>query len=403
MNSKYNICSKMWTDVNINFQRQTFQHCCKQIHSKISFDEIDTLGKDVFQKHKSIVSDRKISIEEDRLPPSCKWCIDTAPNNIKKVWNIWSDDWIDDNIENLYTENYVTYIDLDIGKSCDLACVYCGPWSSTTWAKELDQPTNSTIDTVWKDKILANLREYITTLDCNTKIVFNILGGEPLLITDTYDIIKYISVNCGHLNHKPDMMITTNLNCKPALLKKLLLTMDETADTLNWVLSVSIEDIGDRAEAVRYHIDFKRFENNLRAVIGKPHMIYLTVTLSILSFANLGEFIDWSFDIMGEEKYTNDWNFSLNNVQEGYTDLAYCPKQLIDIETIKSKFRDNAAQSGRLNKFESVISHLDNMYERAGTKEIDSKFIKWWEAMGNRRNMNYFAYFPMTELKNAKI
>ena len=45
-------------------------------------------------------------------------------------------------------------------------------------AKELDQPTNSTIDTVWKDKILANLREYITTLDCNTKIVFNILGGE---------------------------------------------------------------------------------------------------------------------------------------------------------------------------------------------------------------------------------
>ena len=75
-------------------------------------------------------------------------------------------------------------------------------------------------------------------------------------------------------------------------------------------------------------------------------------------------------------------NFSLNNVQEGYTDLAYCPKQLIDIETIKSKFRDNAAQSGRLHKFESVISHLDNMYERAGTKEIDSKFIKWWDSHG---------------------
>jgi hypothetical protein len=395
---KYNVCSKLWTDLNINFQRKTFQHCCKQTHTPISIDDLMSLKHNVFQHHPVIVQDRKTSLEENKLPQNCKWCIDTAPNNIMKIWNIWDDEWVDKNRHHLTRKNYNGYIDLDIGKSCDLACIYCGPWSSTTWAKELEQPVENTIDAEWKDKILKYLSLYLSYMDNNNKLVFNILGGEPLLITDTYDIISYLARNCKHFNSKPDMMITTNLNCKPALLKKLLDTIEETKDVFNWVISVSIEDVGERAEAVRYHVDFNRFENNLKSIKDKVDKIYLTTTFSILSFANFHEFIEWSFDILGQENYTKTWDYSLNNVQQGYTDLAYCPKELVDVDCIKKVYMDKVKNCHNRDKIKQVIDHIDNMYNRAGTIEINDKFIGWWDLMILRRNLNYKDFYPLNKI-----
>jgi len=399
--NKYNICSKMWTDTNINFQSKTFRHCCKQIGQWISLEEIDSLGPDVFEKHESNIENRKIAIEQNELPPACKWCIDTAPNNIKQVWNIWNDDIIEYKLPNLLHNNETTYIDLDIGKSCDLACVYCGPWSSTTWAKELDQPANNVIDQTWKTKVLDNLKEYLLNFDSDRDLTFNILGGEPLLIVDTYDIILYLSESCKHFNKKPVLMITTNLNCKPALLKRLLETIEKTRNIFSWNLSVSIEDIDKRAEAVRYHLDFENFENNLNAVKNKVDHLYLTTTFSIFSFANFHEFFNWSFDILGKNNYTRNWDYSLNNVQEGFTDLAYCPKELIDIDYIKNSYYNNI-DGIKVDAFkkQNVIDHLDNMYSRAGTKNINSQFIGFWEQMNLRRNLNYFEIYPLTKIKN---
>lgn len=302
MDSKYNVCSKMWTDLNINFQKQTFQHCCKQTAQPISYDEIDTLNERVFDFHEQNVLNRKISIDENRLPPNCQWCIDTAPDNIKKVWNIWDDQYITHIKSHLKTESRTSYIDLDIGNSCDLACIYCGPWSSTTWAKELGQPLRNPIDQQWKQKILENLKTYIGSFNKDRRLVFNLLGGEPLLITDTYDIISYLSQICRHFEHKPVLMITTNLNCKPALLKKLLSTIDSTKDVFEWNISVSIEDINERAEAVRYHLDFQTFENNLRAIKSTVEYLYITTTFSLFSFPNFDEFLVWCFDLLGKDK-----------------------------------------------------------------------------------------------------
>ena len=390
----------MWTDLNINFQQKSFRHCCKQKQTHITINDLNSLEHAVFQHHPVIIQDRTISLNENRLPPNCQWCIDTAPNNIMKVWNTWSDDWVDKHKQNLYTKNYNNYIDLDIGKSCDLACVYCGPWSSTTWAKELNQPAENTIDADWKETVLKHLSSYIGNMDKNSEIVFNILGGEPLLITDTYDIISYLARNCTHFDNKPDMMITTNLNCKPALLKKLSDTVEETKDVFNWVISVSIEDIGKRAEAVRYHIDFDRFEHNLKLIKDKVDKIYLTTTFSILSFSNFHEFVNWSFNIMGHDGYTKTWDYSLNNVQHGYTDLAYCPKELVDIDLIKQTYIDNIAEltdisNWRTNQF---LDHIDNMYQRSGTKEITSELIGFWQSMGNRRKINYFDFYPLMSI-----
>ncbi len=398
----------MWTDLNINFQKKTFQHCCKQVHQPISLIEIDKLKADVFDFHERNVRNRKISIDHNMLPPDCQWCISTAPNNIKKVWNIWEDEDLDEyqktnDLATLKKTSRTAYIDLDIGNSCDLACVYCGPWSSTTWAKELGQikSARNFIDPEWKEKILENLSLYLLKLDSTEKIVFNILGGEPLLIVDTYEIISYLSNNCKHFKQKPILMITTNLNCKPASLKKLLETLEETKDIFEWNISVSIEDINIRAEQVRYHLDFNKFENNLKAIKNAPDKIYVTATLSIFSFPNFHEFINWIFWVLGVENYNKTWDFTLNNVQEGFTDLAYCPRELIDIDKIKNTYNTLIKDITDRNehKVRNVMDHLDNMYQRSGTKKPGREFYGFWDKMSKRRNVDYFTIYPLTSMK----
>lgn len=395
-----NVCSRMWTDTNINFQTKTMRHCCKQTPYSVSIDELDQLSHNVFEQHPSNVKDRNTSLNENKLPPSCKWCIDTAPHNMKKIWNIWSEDWITENKDSLYDGSYVSYIDLDLGKSCDLACVYCGPWSSTTWAKELGQPANAMIDDEWKSKTLDKLANYISHIDSSTPLTINILGGEPTLIVETYHIISYIAKHCSHFDHKPMLMITTNLNCKPAQLKKLLNTIEETKDVFTWVISISIEDINERAEAVRYHLNFKKFEDNVKLIKDKADKIYLTATLSLLSFPNFDEFINWSFNILGKENYTTTWDYTLNHVQEGYTDLAYCSAKYVDIDNIKQTYLDNIYNSNNVNqsKVDAFITHMDNMFTRCGSKQVDSAFTHYWETLSTRRSIDYFSFYPLDKI-----
>lgn len=390
----------MWTDLNINFEKQCFQHCCKQSNQYISIDEIDNLGKDVFDFHEENVKNRKISIDDNKLPPACKWCIDTAPDNIKNVWNLWSDDFIEHSKDWIKKTSKTYYIDFDIGKSCDLACVYCGPWSSTTWSKELGKPVLENKSSEWKEKILHNIGLYLRDMDSNRHITFNILGGEPLIMTETYDIIEYLGSHCSHFKNKPSMMITTNLNCKPKLLKKLLDTIEKTKDVFQWIISVSIEDVYDRAEAVRYHLDFNRFEKNLLSIKDKVDKIHVTTTLSILSFPNFSEFLVWIFGVLGKQEYCKHWTFSLNHVQYGFTSISYIPKALINIEEIKNTYIDLVENEEILNNFhsESFLSHMDNTYQLSGTTEPDQKFFNWWKVLSERRNINYFSFYPLSEL-----
>lgn len=400
MKNNYNVCSKMWTDTNINFDKQALRHCCKQTNMPLPIDEVKKYGSEVFERHPLNVSNRREMVEDNRLPASCQWCIDSEPNSIKDVWNIWSDEFIEKNRTRLVENSYVSYIELDIGASCDMACVYCGPWSSTTWAKELGQPANNTLDPEWRDEVLKYLSEYIAQIPADKKLTFNILGGEPLLIVDTYKMIEYIGEHCGHFNKKPIIMLTTNLNCKPKLLERLKQTIEATQDQFEWVISISIENVGRMAELVRYHLDWDRFEHNVREIKDRVDRIYLTNTFNLLSFSNFDDFVEWAFDMFGREQYTHTWDFSLNTVQEGFTDLAYVSPDMVNIDRIKDTYRryveqcDNPSQ-WRLDQF---YNHIDNLYQRLGTKKVDTRFYSFWQAMSNRRGVNYLNLTPIREM-----
>jgi len=390
----------MWTDININFYKKTIRHCCKQENTHISTVDIDKYRDQLFERHPENIANRKMMVEENQLPPACAYCILSQPNSIKDVWNNWSDAFIERKRDVLVNESHVQYIELDIGRMCDMACVYCGPWASTTWAKELGEPVEKTLDMEWKDGILEHLATYLSDIPPDFALTFNVLGGEPLLIMDTYDMIEYIALHCRHLTVKPTMMITTNLNCKPRLIEKLLHVIERTSDVFDWTISVSIENIGPAAEMVRYHLNWDNFEINLSKIRGYVSKIYLTTTFSLFSFSEFGPFMKWAFNQLGVNEYTHSWDFSLNYVQGGFSDLAYCDPDLVNVDNINDIYLGYTTRTKDVSvrKIHEFYKHIDNMTARLGTKEVDHEFISHWQTMSERRGVDYFKLTPLKEM-----
>lgn len=398
----------MWTDLNINFQQQTINHCCKQIQYPAGLDLVKQMGGRVFNENQKHREDRRIMVEEDRLPPSCEFCIRSEPNSIRHVWNQWNDKKINHIRNSLINAVHTSYIELDIGNKCDMACIYCGAHSSSTWAKELGIANAETewdqwYASEWRKEILRALDEHIQVLDKETVLTFNLLGGEPLLLPYTYDMIEQIGRMCrtAKFEQKPTIMVTTNLNCKPKLLSRLKNVMLETSKYIRWVLSISIEDINERAEKTRFHLNWKRFEKNLIEIKSIPDFIYLTATINMFSLPYLDEFIDWAFNLLGHFGYARTWDFTMNSVQGHYTEVGYCYKDLIDIDKILHRYNVNLEQSGLLEtiKSDSIATHIKNLYEQLETLEPDEEFWKFWNDRMRTRGIDYTELYPLKQIK----
>ena len=387
-----NVCSKMWTDLTIDFKSKTFKHCCKQIPYKPNVNDIKALGKDFFIEYDLNMQNRKQMLFDNELPESCAFCKYQGENSIKHVWNTWSDEYINQFENTLLNEDQTFYIEIDIGNSCNLACIYCGPWSSTTWEKELNIRNSTIYDEEYNELILNLLIKWLETFPNNRNLTINMLGGEPLMIPETYSIIEKLMPVCKKFNHKPKMMITTNLFTKPKLLNRLFEILEKTSDIFSWEFSISIEDVGERAEMVRYGLDWETFNDNVSKIIDKVDYIYFTNTINIISLPYFDEWIKWAFDKMQDKKFGQDWSLSCNYVQDNFTDCAYIPKEYMKLSFIKESFLYHIQKyngSTDLERVTEFIQHIDNIEGRLGTKKITNNFIKFWEELSIRRNLDY--------------
>jgi organic radical activating enzyme len=399
------ICSKMWTDLYINFQEHTVTHCCKQTHYPLYFDEIDSLHSGVFHHNSRHQHDRNVMVTQNKLPASCDFCIKSEPDSIRRVWNEWNNDRIAEIKDTLLTANLTSYIELDIGNKCDMACVYCGPMSSSTWAKELGVTPvekDEHINEVWRWKIMQALKGHVSSVDKETRLTFNILGGEPLILPDTYKIISELTeiISEANFKNKPQIMITTNLNAKEKLIEKLKSVIEETKDYISWVISISIESIGEHAEKTRYNLNWSRFEHNLQSIKDVPDFIYLTATIDMFSLSFFSEFISWAFESLGHDTYARYWDFTMNSVQDTYSDVTYCPKDQVDIDCIIKTYNKNLEKSGLLAgvKSEQIRTHIQNLGKQLETKTPDDKFWAFWNARCQYRGVDYYNTVPLKSI-----
>ena len=188
------------------------------------------------------------------------------------------------------------------GNYCNLSCVMCNPWNSTTRAKELeDTDTTKLITEGYGNYYYENL-DYKTYESFKDSIVKNIhlidrfliTGGEPLQMPKLWQFL---------LEDIPDeyaknirLIFDTNLT-KLDFKKKYVFDDLVKKYQIVW-LNVSCDNVQNKLEFMRYPIDVDNFENNLFTYNRYINNIQISVsTLNVLDLDNIYDYYKKNFNL----------------------------------------------------------------------------------------------------------
>ena len=252
--------------------------CCVAVQEPV--DKIDF-------KNNSYLNQIREEWNLGKFPSACDDCKTVEESGMisrRQSVNEW---YRDHNIDN--TDVDLIRMDYWTGDLCNLACVICGPHSSSRWKQELSIPTELkqvVVNKFWRSLDLTNLKF----------IHFN--GGEPLLSKEHIEFLKKI----------PDKsQVSVNYNTNATILPD--------QDLLNlWSefrlvqLDFSIDDIGERFEYQRYPAKWNEVVDNLQWFIDHaPHncMFAVNTSVGILNQANIDNLSRWLKENFHTNRFTD--------------------------------------------------------------------------------------------------
>jgi len=307
MNLPDSICMLPWTSLEATPQG-TSRPCCL-------FDEeiVDKEGNKFWLKDASLQeiykSEYLQNLRQDFLnggkPKACFRCWDAEAagatskrmhtrTRLKELYaNV---DW-----SNLQPDQ-LWFLDLKLGNICNLKCRICGSWSSSKWAEEeikyvkgLKNPKEHLAYTflqqgMWprkSDLFWQNLKKLLPQIK-----YFEFTGGEPWLIQEHWDLLKYAADN----GYSKNIDIHYNTNA----------TQELGPHTQIWSefgrvdIAFSVDNVGERFEYERYGAEWTKANKIIDDVhfarsADTPNITtQLCFTVNIQNVYYLDELLDWA-------------------------------------------------------------------------------------------------------------
>lgn len=288
------ICSKSWTDVNINFKKRSMGHCCASVYHDLP----DNLTPDFFDNNPGIQERRRDTLAGIQHP-DCKSCWRDVNNGITP-FKAWVNTW-DDFSQVKPDEPQVDYIEIEIDNTCDLSCLYC----SAEHSSKIAQEEGKLIHNKLKESDFEIYKQWFQKTVNNSKKPMTIafLGGEPTASKLFYEMVDFIeSLNAKNLK----INVTTNANSKDRLFTKFLNTIENSS--AEWVIHISNESYKDSSHLIRYGLDWDRFESNVRLYASQKNVsvILFDVAMNNLSLPTFPEYVEWVCNTMQDydKKFT---------------------------------------------------------------------------------------------------
>jgi len=241
------------------------------------------------------------------------------------------------------------------GTHCNLSCYMCHPQNSSTRRKELSLLKNKYFGyddiPIKKEQYDKTIKDVLDNIDRVSSIKFT--GGEPFLLPRMWDFLDKISDEDAS---KIEVGFDTNLT-----------SMDYTKFTSDVILkfkkvnlAVSCDHYGDKLAWIRYPMDVKKFESNLK--LYREWINFLHCTASILNINDYDEIIKY---------YKDHFDLKLKFCSIAYTPSFLAPrnsnnkKELIerfkDNEIILAKELENEPHESGLEKMKQYISELNKI------------------------------------------
>ncbi len=317
-----------------------------------------------------------------------------------------------------------SYVEVNFNNVCNLACSYCSPQFSSTWAQEVERLGGYPTSTVHNSpNHFSGSRRVIPAREHNPYVEafwqwwpdlyphlrhFRMTGGEPLLDKNTYRVFDYVLAN-----PKPDLHlnVTSNFSVDEKSWQKYLSYVKQLCQAGNlehFMQYVSLDAWGAKAEYIRHGLDFNLLwdrVNQYLAEVPSYNSLTFIITMNNLSVTSLSELFA---GILGLRKvycstYQRVWFDtpvlrepawqSLQTLPESYAEQlellwAWMVRQLETDEEPFKGFKDY-----ELHRLDRDIAWM-----RAGQAQDHTQnkadFYRFFNEHDRRRNTEFLTTFP---------
>ena len=299
------------------------------------------------------------------------------------------------------------FLEIHLGNTCDMKCIYCSPEWSSQWALEKLQKKQITEERYKKISINPSseytnmLWKYIDSVGKSSIKRIGFIGGEPLTNPYFQDILSKLFelFKDGH-EHDVQLWIVTNLNTPEKYFDQFVDMLPKLTERFKVEISISMESTGAQAEYIRQGLDWQRFNNNVHKIYEKTKDIeYVRLafksTISAPSVPYTQNFIKWIRQL--EELY--------GPITLGFTTITYPESQNPFILPKEfSGYIDNAIGELDTNhpnyqSYSTILAKIrDGIANGESKVELRRAFYNWFTENDSTRNVNFAETFP--ELKD---
>lgn len=436
------ICDLKWNYPIFHMERGEFRSCCRTPSKPISDDLIDKLGTDAFLNNPQMLQSR-LDLVQGRRHDDCKSCwvledtgMSSPRHDPDKFWyqlqkskvisdnQSYSDDAlrlemskIDSPSHRALKSDFPYMLEVSLGNTCDMKCMYCNHIYSTQWATErikYGEITQQQYDREFP-KASDKFNEYYWKWFDTVKLKLGrigAIGGEPLIMPEFYKFIeKSIAAIEPIKNYRKKKMtfwIVTNLNTPSNYINKFLEYLPKLTEHFDVEILGSMEAVGKRAEYIRNGLDWDRFNNNLEKILGSKYNFEFGFISSInaLSIATTIDFIKFTEELY--QKYNRP--VALKQAVVNYpshqspfiltTDFAkYIDDTVAYMQQRADIMPDVSDYYGRWDQYILFLQNLANSIRNNKQIRISDrkKFVSWFNTFDERRKLNFVETFPEYE------
>lgn len=407
------MCLAKWTEGTLYIYSGMTQSCHLVGKNRAPIDLVLQDPSNLFntpQKKK----ERKLMLDGVRQP-GCASC-----NKVEKTKNAISDRMWKNNHHFMHKEDVLavgyegnlnpTELEIGFDNTCNLKCMYCKPSNSSSWVSETLQygiyPGGQGLiegHTSVEDQEIYTKAfwDWFPTVYHNLKVL-RVTGGEPFLSKQTLKLLDYIILNP---NPNLQFAINSNFSISTKILEPYLEKITEMLDKKvikEFIIYTSMESAGDRAEYIRYGLDYELWKQNFISILEryKGVEIIIMATYNILSVTSFDSLLDFVEEL--KSKYGNDI-VSIDPVQmKGPNFLAIeiihdRPELLLYIEKSAKRVQENNSYT----KLEKL--RMQRIYQVSKTLPNDdivkkrNTFIEFIEEYDRRKKTDFLSTFPEME------
>ena len=213
-----------------------------------------------------------------------------------------------------------TLVNVIVGSTCNLTCVYCCKHYSSAWLKDIEKSGPYLDDNRFKifpnDQVKKHVdiqadTDYNLLLDELAQLssdTIHISGGEPFLYNNLHNLVSKSTAKTIKIN--------TGLGVDPVRFEQ---QINKLKDIKNIEILVSGETISKLYELVRYGNEFERFETNLQTVRQSGLKHSMVSVISNLTVLGIMDFYYRYPDIESYFLLCNDPDFLAVNVLDRVT------------------------------------------------------------------------------------